>query len=250
MNVKYTCHQEDLKWPSKLIGHCKRARGNIAYECISRSSNIKALKIVCGLELLILSWYNTAISFKDPKFVHSKSFEMNQPQTYRGSSFYVGWLREYARIHAMNLSSLARVSSYILIQDDKFSQISRVVPNQKGTSMTRPFGLLLQPPVCGCWKCWVWKYWPTPSTAPRILTGFKTLYFTNMSWKPFQSQLTIKGSGGTLTSRLRPPRRRIHLCGQGLFHYFRYNIAQFSTVCLCDLGTYTAHDTTRLPGTN
>ena len=140
-----------------------------------------------------------------------------------GSSFPVGWWREYALcIHAMNLSRLARFSSSMLIQDDKFfTQISRVVPNQRGTSMTRPFGLLLQPPVCGWWKCWVWRYWPTPSTAPRILTGFKTLCFTNMSWKPFQSQLTIKGSGGALTSRLRPPRRRTHLCEQGLFQYFR-----------------------------
>ena len=33
------------------------------------------------------------ISFKDVELIYTSSFEMNQQQTYPGSSFYVGWMR-------------------------------------------------------------------------------------------------------------------------------------------------------------
>jgi hypothetical protein len=42
---------------------------------------------------LISSWFNTEISFKDPKLVYSMSFETNRQQTYTWSAFYIGWIR-------------------------------------------------------------------------------------------------------------------------------------------------------------
>ena len=36
---------------------------------------------------------HTVLSFKDPGLVYSKSFDMDQPQTYRRSEFHVGWMR-------------------------------------------------------------------------------------------------------------------------------------------------------------
>ena len=35
-----------------------------------------------------LSWFDTGISFKDPELIHLKSFEINQSQTYKRSSFF------------------------------------------------------------------------------------------------------------------------------------------------------------------
>jgi len=37
--------------------------------------------------------FDTEISLKG-LLVYSRSFEMNQQQTYRGSSFYTGWMRD------------------------------------------------------------------------------------------------------------------------------------------------------------
>ena len=37
--------------------------------------------------------YCTQCNFKDPGSVYCKILEMNWPQTYRGSSYYVGWMR-------------------------------------------------------------------------------------------------------------------------------------------------------------
>ena len=36
--------------------------------------------------------HHGALNLKDPKLVYSKSFEINWQQTYRGSSFHVGWM--------------------------------------------------------------------------------------------------------------------------------------------------------------
>ena len=36
--------------------------------------------------------FDIGISFKDPKLVCARSFEMNMQQTYRGLEFYVGWM--------------------------------------------------------------------------------------------------------------------------------------------------------------
>ena len=41
-------------------------------------------------KLLYLVDLTSRIGFKDPKLVYPRSFEMNQQQTYRGPSFYVG----------------------------------------------------------------------------------------------------------------------------------------------------------------
>ena len=42
--------------------------------------------------LLIFCCFDTGIHFEDLKLVQSKSIEMNHPQTYRGSSIYIGWI--------------------------------------------------------------------------------------------------------------------------------------------------------------
>ena len=42
---------------------------------------------------LIFCRFDTGISSKDPDLVYSRLFEMNWRQTYRGLSFYVGWMR-------------------------------------------------------------------------------------------------------------------------------------------------------------
>ena len=38
--------------------------------------------------------FDTGVGFKGFGSVCSTSFEMNQQQTYKGSSFHVGWMRE------------------------------------------------------------------------------------------------------------------------------------------------------------
>ena len=53
----------------------------------------KSPKVVCRLEDIIFYWFDTGFYFKDPGLIKSRSFEMNWPQTYRGLSFYVGWMR-------------------------------------------------------------------------------------------------------------------------------------------------------------
>ena len=63
----------------------------------------KSLKIRCGMEIIVLSWFDIGTSFKGPKLVYSMSFEMNRQQTYTGSSFFMfdGWEdRSYSILHS------------------------------------------------------------------------------------------------------------------------------------------------------
>ena len=41
----------------------------------------------------VLSWFDIGITFEDCELVYSRSSEMNRQQTYKGSGFYVGWMR-------------------------------------------------------------------------------------------------------------------------------------------------------------
>lgn len=56
-------------------------------------STFKALKHSMQLGGYFLKGvFDTSISFKDAELVYSKSFEINQQQTYRESSVYAGWM--------------------------------------------------------------------------------------------------------------------------------------------------------------
>ena len=73
-----------------------KREGIIAYECTSHSSHLlshESHEITCSMYVTSLSWFDTAISFKNPKITQSKSFDMNWPQTYRSLGSYVGWMR-------------------------------------------------------------------------------------------------------------------------------------------------------------
>ena len=48
------------------------------------SSNIKAMKDQCVAWMLLFSWFDTKISFEDPKLAYLKSFEMNPQQPCSG----------------------------------------------------------------------------------------------------------------------------------------------------------------------
>lgn len=52
--------------------------------------------------------FDTEINFKG-LLVYSRSFEMNRQQTYRGSSFYTGWMRD-TLVYDNPLSKLLQVS--------------------------------------------------------------------------------------------------------------------------------------------
>ena len=48
----------------------------------------KALKYyICSRENTSKRWFRTGMGYKDPELVHSRSFEMNWQQTYRGQVF-------------------------------------------------------------------------------------------------------------------------------------------------------------------
>ena len=44
------------------------------------------------VDIFLIS-FDIRISFGDHELVYLRSFNMNQQQTYRASSFYVGWMR-------------------------------------------------------------------------------------------------------------------------------------------------------------
>ena len=53
----------------------------------------KNLEIVRNPEVAFWSWFDTIISFKTPpKLFHSRSFEVNWQQTYKGQVFNVAWM--------------------------------------------------------------------------------------------------------------------------------------------------------------
>ena len=65
---------------------CNQKEGIIVHECISHSSNIIALR---GY---FFSWLDTEISFENLEVMYSRSFEMNQQQTYKGLVLLLdGW---------------------------------------------------------------------------------------------------------------------------------------------------------------
>ena len=49
----------------------------------------KSFEIICSMEVVSVSLFDTGINFKDPKFISSKSFQIAQSQTYQKSSFCV-----------------------------------------------------------------------------------------------------------------------------------------------------------------
>ena len=54
----------------------------------------KCLEVICILEVVISSFFYSGISIKDPELDYTNPSMMNQPQTYRASSFYVIWVRD------------------------------------------------------------------------------------------------------------------------------------------------------------
>ena len=73
--------------------------GMIVYVRTSHSSNIIFFEVVCHLEVFFFlvkrrrSWFDTGTSFEHSELVSPNSFDMNWYQTYRGSGFYIGWMR-------------------------------------------------------------------------------------------------------------------------------------------------------------
>ena len=50
-------------------------------------------EMICILEITFCSWFDTIINLKDIELVDSRSFDMKQQQTCRGTTFYVAWMR-------------------------------------------------------------------------------------------------------------------------------------------------------------
>ena len=53
----------------------------------------KNLVTLWSMEVIISTDLTPIIRFKGLELVYSKPFNMNRPQTYRRSKFYVGWMR-------------------------------------------------------------------------------------------------------------------------------------------------------------
>lgn len=82
--------------------------GIIIYEYTCHSSNIKAHEIVCTPAVDCCNWFDIGSSYKDPKLVYSSSIEMNQQQTCRGPSFYVGWIYDNTLSPSLHLGWLCQ----------------------------------------------------------------------------------------------------------------------------------------------
>ena len=59
------------------------------------------------MEVTLYSQFYTKISFKDPELIYWRSFEMNGQQIYRGSSLYVGWMRDTLLVYDNSLPPYA-----------------------------------------------------------------------------------------------------------------------------------------------
>jgi hypothetical protein len=74
----------------------------------------RSLEILCNIDgtiMLILMNLTPYFSFKGYILACWRSFEMNQQQTYRGSSFYVGWMRGTL----IYKNSISPMTSYITL---------------------------------------------------------------------------------------------------------------------------------------
>lgn len=71
------------RYESRIVEVKSKRGGIIAYECTSRSSNIKTLNwcvFYLFQRLINLSWFDNGIYFEEPKLVNAKSFETNRPK--------------------------------------------------------------------------------------------------------------------------------------------------------------------------
>ena len=86
-NILLTCISlriHDLRWVAN-----DRREGIIVHICASHSSNIKAY----SKEFLFNNLFDIVLSFKYPKLIYVRSFEMIRSQTCRGPTLCVGWMR-------------------------------------------------------------------------------------------------------------------------------------------------------------
>ena len=88
------------------VSHVQTYKKNKVNHCIRVYLSIiqrKSHELACNPKGIFLGWLDTRISFKDPKLVYLlRSFESNQQQLCKESSFCVGWMR--VRSYTENLS--------------------------------------------------------------------------------------------------------------------------------------------------